>query len=275
MSERVFDAKECYNLYDKGVDYVIATLYAKAYDTLKYFIENCSPVDMYGRTAGIGFSPLTNANAGRSTDLGRFAEHREWLKTVLFLSNDSSYYCSAATAILATFSYYEPINGADFKAEESILRYIDSSGKCPGFYKYHIDGIRKYYYDTYRDTCMDTSASPFDTTNFPSLEELDLTILYGPQGSVSPVAEMRIGTLTASPNPFGENLELRYDLIKSAMVRIDVFDILGKTIYESPQGFKEKGEHQLTIPTQWTSGTYYIRLSTPTGEVKSVKVIKE
>jgi hypothetical protein len=86
---------------------------------------------------------------------------------------------------------------------------------------------------------------------------------------------MRIGTLAASPNPFGENLELRYELIKSAMVRIDVFDILGKTIYESPQGFKEKGEHQLTIPTQWTPGTYYIRLSTPSGEIKTVKVIKE
>jgi photosystem II stability/assembly factor-like uncharacterized protein len=78
------------------------------------------------------------------------------------------------------------------------------------------------------------------------------------------------------PNPFIEALELHYRLDKSATVRIDIYDVLGRTIYSEGQGYKQEGENLLSIQTkEWASGSYYVRLSTPSGEVKTVKVIKE
>jgi hypothetical protein len=47
-------------------------------------------------------------------------------------------------------------------------------------------------------------------------------------------------------------------------------------LYANALGYKPKGENQITITAAgWTSGTYYIRLSTASGEVKTVKVMKE
>jgi photosystem II stability/assembly factor-like uncharacterized protein len=81
---------------------------------------------------------------------------------------------------------------------------------------------------------------------------------------------------TGFPNPFAEVLGLRYRLDKSAMVRIDIYDLLGRSVYSEGQGYKEEGENSLSLQTKdWASGAYYIRLSTPSGEVRTVKVIKE
>lgn len=42
------------------------------------------------------------------------------------------------------------------------------------------------------------------------------------------------------------------------------------------QGYKPKGDNTSHFDTRtWTSGSYYIRMSTLGGEVKTVKVIKE
>jgi hypothetical protein len=249
------------------------------YDTLVYYIENCTGI-VSSKQAAAAFGSLSVANQNKSDDPLRYPEHLKWLKKVLYYDPDTIYWCEDVLNMLNTFQYFSEEHSGFYGYIEggiTVSRFLADSAHCS---KYHdavytmIEGGLQRLYQLWRDTVRDSIATPFNP-QFPTLEELDLTILRGPQGSVSPAAEMRIGMLTASPNPFGENLELRYELIKSAMVRIDVFDILGKTIYESPQGFKEKGEHQLTIPTQWTPGTYYIRLSTPSGEIKSAKVIKE
>lgn len=92
----------------------------------------------------------------------------------------------------------------------------------------------------------------------------------------SSVAINQIADITIVPNPVANEVTLSYTLAKSAPVRIDVFDPLGRSVYASGEGFKQQGNHSLTLSAgDWLAGAYYIRLSTPSGEVRTVKVMKE
>jgi hypothetical protein len=47
-------------------------------------------------------------------------------------------------------------------------------------------------------------------------------------------------------------------------------------MYSEDHGNKAVGEHRLSLATSdWPTGSYFVRLSTPSGEVKTVKVMKE
>jgi hypothetical protein len=54
------------------------------------------------------------------------------------------------------------------------------------------------------------------------------------------------------------------------------YDLFLKAVYSEGQGYKPEGEHILSLQTKgWSPGSYYVRLSSPSGEVKTVKVVKE
>lgn len=85
-----------------------------------------------------------------------------------------------------------------------------------------------------------------------------------------------MGTLAVVDNPFTNNLIISYDLERSQEVRINITDVFGRPIYGEGQGFKHAGNHQLSIASIiWPTGSYYIRLSTSSGDVKTVKVVKQ
>jgi hypothetical protein len=94
---------------------------------------------------------------------------------------------------------------------------------------------------------------------------------------VSPTAnEPRIGELIALINPFTDVLQLKYDLDKSSVVRIDLYDLLGRSMYSEEQGYKQDGQHTLSLQSKgWSPGSYFVRLSTSTGEVKTIKLLKK
>jgi hypothetical protein len=163
----------------------------------------------------------------------------------------------------------------------AVLKYLKETGRCTNWgiikdYNNTYNETLKYYHDYYwQDTVKDSTKTPFDTT-LPTIDDLDLGILRGPNKVFGAPAESRIGLLFATRNPFTETLELAYHLDKSAMVRIDIYDLLGKAVHSEGQGYKQSGEYELSIQTNdWPSGSYFVRLSTPSGEVKTVKVIKE
>jgi hypothetical protein len=67
----------------------------------------------------------------------------------------------------------------------------------------------------------------------------------------------------ASPNPFNKNIKINYIQPSDGVIRIEVFDIMGKEIY-SKSNYKTRGEHNEDInfgALNISSGTYMIRVS--------------
>jgi hypothetical protein len=251
--------------------------YQEAYELYQRYFELCAveDKDSWKQFGGIGA-----ANEGRSSDNTRFAEFREWLKTVLYYRLDTNYYCADVAEMLTTFYWFDSTRGRDYLGAIAVAKYVLESGKCSRpqdtayFKNKGIEGNWYEYARHWEDTVKDSNLTPLDST-FPSLEDLDLTILYGPSEVVGE-REIRIGKIAAIRNPFTDLLELHYQLDRSAMTRIEICDVLGKPVYSEGQGYQDEGDHTVTLSTvDWPSGSYYVRLSTPSGEVKTVKVIKE
>ena len=180
---------------------------------------------------------------------------------------------------METFFWFNDERGTDYNGSNTVVKYLIENNRCPHAQEWLINGYeanRKEQIKHYRDTVQDSIETPIDTT-LPSLEDLDLGILRGPTGSVATTSgEPHLGDLIATRNPFTDILELKYRLDRSAMVRIDVYDLLGRAVYSEGQGYKAEGEHVLSLQSKsWSSGSYYVRLSSPSGEVKTVKVVKE
>ncbi|HEY6171250.1 MAG TPA: T9SS type A sorting domain-containing protein, partial [Candidatus Kapabacteria bacterium] len=200
-------------------------------------------------------------------------------KKVLYLNTDIPYYCEDVGSIIHTFYYYDSLKGDYLNGSIAIVDYLLENHRCPYLESSYIK-LRKQSRDNqvkeWRDTVRDSIATPLDTSK-PTLEEIGLGILRGPTGSVAATSnKLHLGELIATRNPFTDILELKYRLDKSAMVRLDVYDLLGKAVYSEGQGYKAEGEHVLSLQSKsWSSGSYYVRLSSPSGEVKTVKVVKE
>jgi len=271
--------EDCGSLFDKGHNYGIDGMYQKEYDTLKKYVELCANIKIGNSKGEVAFTPLDGANGYRNNDENRHVEYREWIKSVLYLNLDTIYYCRAVSSIVTTLNYNPPV-GRDYKAMEAVMRYVVDSGKCKLRFtdiQDILNEIHYYHHQIWRDSVQDSIATPFDTTGLPTIDDLGLSILRGLQNSVTPATnEPRLGELIATRNPFTDILELKYRLDKSAMVRIDVYDLLGRSVYSEGQGYKAEGEHVLSLQSKaWASGSYYVRLSSPSGEVKTVKVVKE
>jgi hypothetical protein len=246
----------------------------KAHDTLIYYVEHCTGIV---RTFN-AFSSLTTTNFNRSSNPDRYREHREWLKNVLYYDPDSLYYCEDVNAIIHTFAYFDSIRGSsDALGQMAVLRFLLEENKCVylhDFFRETLTDDSIYIRNVWSDTVTDPTATPLDTT-VPSLEDLDLGILRGPL-EVASEHLVHIGNIIAERNPFTDALDLKYKLEHSGMVRIDIHDVLGRSVYAEGQGYKQPGDYRVSLQTHdWASGTYYVRLSTPSGEVKTVKVIKE
>jgi hypothetical protein len=270
------DSTSCIKLQQLAALYEFEGKYRQEYDTLKYAMEQCAGVSKYWENfRWISSSCLVQYDV----PLERFDTCREWLKKVLYYNTiDPDYYCANVDAIKGTFWYHSG-RGLDLLGNLAIEKYLVESGKCIKWtendYIQDSISIMKEVIYIWRDSVQDSIKTPFNPI-IPTLEELNLGILRGPS-SVPPVAhETRLGELIATRNPFTDILELKYRLDKSAMVRVDVYDLLGRAVYSEGQGYKAEGEHVLSLQSKaWASGSYYVRLSSPSGEVKTVKVVKE
>jgi len=79
--------------------------------------------------------------------------------------------------------------------------------------------------------------------------------------------------LTASPNPFQNNLNLEYTLDKISMVDIYLYDSLGRLVQAFPQGKKNGGRQSIQLNIRnLDKGIYIISLQTEEG-VQSVKLV--
>ncbi len=255
--------------------------YRKGYDSLRYAIETCPNYSL----SSSYFNHISGAVSNMSNDTGRFIDYREWLKKVLYLNTQNwRYYCADVRSIMFTMNYF-PGRGNDYNGSIAILKYVIESGKCPKEYFAFSDttmtlwgNTRKHQYQNWHDSVRDSIATPFDTT-LPSLESLNLQILFGLDHAVQEHEAVDLSAIRlfeASPNPFHTTAELHYHLGSTAGLKLQIYDALGKEVYNDPIGFRSAGDYTIKLNTSsWSSGSYFARLSSLAGGVVSIKLIRE
>ena len=85
-------------------------------------------------------------------------------------------------------------------------------------------------------------------------------------GSTSALAEKgvqpRTFGLTSSPNPFNPGCNIRFELLRSENINIQLYDINGKFVQNIMRGSIESGTHDLYWePNNIASGTYFLKIS--------------
>jgi photosystem II stability/assembly factor-like uncharacterized protein len=64
------------------------------------------------------------------------------------------------------------------------------------------------------------------------------------------------------PNPFNASTKIKYTLSKSAVVEIEIFDLLGRSVAHISRDEQSPGSHQLTwYADKYPSGTYFYRIA--------------
>ncbi|RZK54122.1 MAG: T9SS type A sorting domain-containing protein, partial [Hymenobacter sp.] len=95
-------------------------------------------------------------------------------------------------------------------------------------------------------------------------------------GTTSVAAGSELQALTASPNPFGEQLTLRFALPTAQAYALAVYDGQGRLVQQLASGQAEAGQAQeVAVPTAtYAAGLYLVRLTTASG-VQTLKLIKQ
>jgi hypothetical protein len=82
--------------------------------------------------------------------------------------------------------------------------------------------------------------------------------------------------LTGSPNPFSEQLHLRFALPTAQAYTLAIYDAQGRLVQQLARGQAEAGQAQhLDVPTHlYATGLYLVRLTTATG-TQLLKLVKQ
>ncbi|HET9137614.1 MAG TPA: hypothetical protein VFO76_13355, partial [Candidatus Kapabacteria bacterium] len=276
---------DCAHLYNVGKDYSGSSKpinLRKGYDTLRSFIESCAaiPNSADGKPSWGAFISLDKCVNEMDTANIRWLEYREWLKKVLYLSDDSMYYCSDVNSLFTTFNYLVPSKGWDYNSIIAVIDYLLTSNRCPDQTAYFLEG-RQYDRDRqvqfWRDTVKDSIATPLDTSAI-SIDSIGLSILKGPQfGAVKnhPFQSIALSELRASKNPFTDETTLETTISDAMMLRLEVFDVLGKQVYSENEFFSSGDVRWKLDGKLLPKGSLYARVSTIGGNVRTVKLVRE
>ncbi len=114
-------------------------------------------------------------------------------------------------------------------------------------------------------TLVRTSRTTGDTLRFHSGVPIKGTL-----------AHQMIVSSKITVNPFSKSTGVEFDLSQMAYVRVEVYDELGRMVQGDGNGHVyDQGLHIFSIDAQrWLPGTFYVRLSTGNGEVRSLKIVK-
>jgi endonuclease YncB( thermonuclease family) len=119
--------------------------------------------------------------------------------------------------------------------------------------------------------------APFSTTLFYRLRQVDTdgTFEYSPVVEVQ-VTPSAVALLPVAPNPVSASARLRYELPEATVVRLQVFDLLGRRVATLADGEKPAGRHEVT----WTGsrlapGTYFVRLQAgSTAQTQMLRLVR-
>jgi hypothetical protein len=184
-------------------------------------------------------------------------------------------------SILTTFRWGRDVRRGDAKSILTVDSFIVKSGKCPDLVAWMdtlgIPSAWNLAYEQWLDTVPYPVKTSFDST-LPTLEDLGLGILRGPlavnEGKL-PIHSSVLGTLAVTKNPFANETSLRFEVKEGVFLNLEIFDALGKLYYHDARFFGEGiGDWKLETP-ELPHGTLYVRVSTLSGEVETIKLFKE
>jgi hypothetical protein len=276
---------ECARLYYSGKDYSYSNNKSDlrmGYDTLRFFIESCAIVPNVadGAPAWGAFSRIDKCVSDMDTTNIRWLEYREWLKKVLYLSDDSMYYCSDFNSMILTFIYLVPGKGVDYNGGIALIDYVLEHNRCPDQTLYWLNqrqSTRDYQVEIWKDTVTDSLKTPLDTSAV-NIDSIGFSILRGPQhGAVKTYSPSTIGfgELHASKNPFTDETTLETTISDAMMFRLEVFDVLGKQLYSENEFFSSGDVRWKLDGKILPKGSLYVRVSTIGGGVKTIKLVKD
>ena len=236
----------------------------KIYDSLRLYIEKCATDD----NSYEAFLSVDGAVQRYATDTTRFDRYRDWLISVLYLNTTNpAYFCACVGSIAGTYQYGK-YNAT--LAGMAVLKYVRQyHPECWGTNS--DKGITK--------DSIYALEHGLDPTHLPTLEQLGLGFLLTHQ-AVSPstaLPSIYLASFTSTPNPFKAETTLSFELNRMAYVTVEVFDPLGRKVWGDDHGYSlDKGIHTAHLDgAKLSSGSYYARISTGFGEVKTVKLVKE
>ena len=273
----------CYNLTEVAHRYWedrIPNSYKKGNDTLRLFIEECGfkhYIQNYGAPWN-AFDEIDGDVQGMDTANNRWLEYRGWLKKVLYLNLDTNYYCSDVNSMMTTFQYLIPEKGIDFNGHIAIIDFLLSTNRCPGIRLFLVEernAGRKQQFEIWRDSVHDSIATPLDTSAV-TIDQIGFSILRGQNGVVANKNTIHgLGDLIATKNPFSDQTTLEASIGDAMMLRLEIFDVLGRQLY-SENRFFSAGDVKWNLDGKGLpKGSLYVRVSTIGGEVKTVKLIHE
>ena len=259
----------------------------KGYDTLKAFIESCAALDKidgYGPPRS-AFSPISSDVADMDTINSRYLELRNWGMKVLYLSQDTLYYCTDVDMISGTLGHYLANGGSgrgiDVNAIVAVIDYLLNENRCPFETQSLLDSrvyIRNNQVTYWRDSVTDTLKTPLDTSAI-SIDSIGFSILRGPQfGAVRPSGIRNgfgLSELKANRNPFKDETTLQTHIEEATVLKLEIIDLLGKSLYSESKFFVGGDIHWVVNGKSLPEGSFYARLSTHEGDVRTIKLIKE
>ena len=75
------------------------------------------------------------------------------------------------------------------------------------------------------------------------------------------------------PNPVNNQFNIKYELLQSSEVTLEVYDVVGRLVQQENLGFQTRGEYLREFELSQPSGIYFVKLVTSYG-FKTLKVVK-
>jgi hypothetical protein len=275
-SQKIWTNSHCDTLGLIGDDFKKIGKYQEAYDAYKFYIESCA----YLSNSWERFSFVGDMCAKKSNDPHRYEEYREWLKKVLYLSMDTTYYCVDADQIIRTFYTFNALGEHGFKEQLTVLYFLANTRRCPSATTYYdsliIPGTWNALYSAWLDSVHDPNLTPFDST-LPSLDDLGLSILRGNPAEVKKFIESKfgqiIGNIHALKNPFSSETKIEFTSCEAVELHFEVFNMLGEKLYDGGNKIYDEGENHIILPgIGLPHGELFARFSASDGTVKTIKL---
>lgn len=110
--------------------------------------------------------------------------------------------------------------------------------------------------ENYYNSMTFASSDYADTSLHPKFE-----VCYLANTGIEKFSEPANFNLGVFPNPFSEYFNVSYTLNKKSNVSIEIFDVMGKSVYKTGNNIQAAGKHQLSFkPAFYSSGIYLVKL---------------
>lgn len=97
-------------------------------------------------------------------------------------------------------------------------------------------------------------------------DQFTTTGWFGEEVEDAAVAIAGAFSMSAAPNPFNPETNLRFDLTEANLTSLKIYDVNGRQVADLVDGWRSAGSHEITInAANWPSGIYFARLQS--GEI--------